>query len=67
VLLDKHAHAVKWSVACHCAGLCVARSRALRTDDDQKALAKAFEGATGRDKDRCTVARDLALKTVASL
>jgi ribonuclease H2 subunit A len=64
VLLDKHAHAVKWSVACHCAGLC---SRAHRTDDDQKALAKAFEGATGRDKDRSTVARDLALKTVATL
>ncbi|KAH9903028.1 ribonuclease H2 subunit A [Cubamyces lactineus] len=37
------------------------------TDDGQASLVKAFESATGRDKDRCIVAKDLNLKSVGML
>ncbi|KAF5326719.1 hypothetical protein D9619_004061 [Psilocybe cf. subviscida] len=46
VLMDKTAHAVKW------------------TDEGQASLVKAFEGGKGLEKDRCTVTRDLHLKSV---
>ena len=49
VVLEKDAHAVKW------------------TDEDQTALVKAFESATGRDKDRCAVTKDLGIKSVGFL
>ncbi|KDQ15915.1 hypothetical protein BOTBODRAFT_144929 [Botryobasidium botryosum FD-172 SS1] len=53
--LEGGAHAVKWS------------DTALRTDENQKALTKAFESAQGRDKDRCTLARDIALRSVGDI
>lgn len=66
VLLEKHAHAVKWSV--RLAGLCVAvkdnNCFAPRTDEGQASLIKAFEGAKGLDKDRCAVTKDLHIKSV---
>ncbi|KAI0661733.1 ribonuclease H2 subunit A [Cubamyces menziesii] len=37
------------------------------TDDGQASLVKAFESATGREKDRCMVAKDLNLKSVGML
>ncbi|KAG5644390.1 hypothetical protein DXG03_008618 [Asterophora parasitica] len=49
LLLDKHAHAVRW------------------TDEGQASLIKAFESGKGREKDRCAVARDLKLVSVATL
>ncbi|KAF8071951.1 ribonuclease H-like domain-containing protein [Lyophyllum atratum] len=49
LLLDKHAHAVKW------------------TDEGQASLIKAFETGKGLDKDRCAVARDLKMVSVATL
>ncbi|KAI0367755.1 ribonuclease H2 subunit A [Pilatotrama ljubarskyi] len=36
-------------------------------DDGQASLMKAFESATGRDKDRCAVAKDLGLRSVGTL
>ncbi|KAI0775207.1 ribonuclease H2 subunit A [Trametes elegans] len=36
-------------------------------DDGQASLMKAFESATGRDKDRCAVTKDLGLTSVGSL
>ncbi|KAI9060644.1 hypothetical protein FKP32DRAFT_1632731 [Trametes sanguinea] len=36
-------------------------------DDGQASLIKAFESGTGRDKDRCAVAKDLSLKSVGTL
>ncbi|KAF7312264.1 Ribonuclease [Mycena indigotica] len=36
-------------------------------DDGQESLISAFESAKGREKDRCAVAKDLALKSVATL
>ncbi|KAL6307463.1 ribonuclease H2 subunit A [Sparassis latifolia] len=37
------------------------------TDDGQASLVTAFESATGRDKDRCFVARELSIKSVGAL
>ncbi|KAI0342862.1 ribonuclease H2 subunit A [Trametopsis cervina] len=37
------------------------------TDDGQASLIKAFESATGRDKDRSAFARDLCIKSVGTL
>ncbi|OJT11467.1 Ribonuclease H2 subunit A [Trametes pubescens] len=39
----------------------------FRTDDGQASLMKAFESATGRDKDRCAVTKDLGLRSVGTL
>jgi len=36
-------------------------------DEGQASLVKAFETSTGREKDRCSVARDLGLKSVGTL
>ncbi|KAI0635924.1 ribonuclease H2 subunit A [Trametes polyzona] len=36
-------------------------------DDGQASLMKAFDSGTGRDKDRCAVAKDLGLKSVGTL
>ncbi|KAJ7475855.1 ribonuclease H2 subunit A [Mycena latifolia] len=36
-------------------------------DDGQASLVQAFESAKGREKDRCAVAKDLGLKSVAML
>ncbi|KAI0359871.1 ribonuclease H2 subunit A [Trametes cingulata] len=36
-------------------------------DDGQASLIKAFESATGRDKDRCAVTKDLGLRSVGML
>lgn len=38
-----------------------------RIDDGQESLVKAFESAKGRDKDRCTVTKDLSIKSVGFL
>jgi len=38
-----------------------------RTDEGQAHLIQAFEAGTGRDKNRCTMARDLGIKSVGSL
>jgi hypothetical protein len=38
-----------------------------RTDEGQASLMKAFESASGRDRDRCAVAKDLNIKSMASL
>ncbi|KAI0671744.1 ribonuclease H2 subunit A [Trametes maxima] len=37
------------------------------TDDGQESLMKAFVSATGPDKDRCAVIKDLGLKSVSTL
>lgn len=42
-------------------------TRPFRIDDGQASLVKAFESATGRDKDRCAVTRDLFLSSVGTL
>ncbi|KAI0264412.1 ribonuclease H2 subunit A [Gloeopeniophorella convolvens] len=36
-------------------------------DDGQASLVKAFEEGTGRDKDRCAVAKDISLSSVGTL
>jgi len=36
-------------------------------DEGQASLVQAFESAKGREKDRCLVAKDLGLKSVAML
>ncbi|THH20733.1 hypothetical protein EW146_g680 [Bondarzewia mesenterica] len=36
-------------------------------DDGQASLVKAFESATGRDKDRCAVTKDLSMSSVGEL
>ena len=68
VVLEKDAHPVEWSVRL------IPQSPkssdhvyARRTDDGQASLVKAFESATGREKDRCMVAKDLNLKSVGML
>jgi len=38
-----------------------------RVDEGQAHLIQAFETGTGRDKNRCTIARDLGIKSVGSL
>ena len=38
-----------------------------RIDEGQAHLIQAFETGTGRDKNRCTIARDLGIKSVGSL
>lgn len=38
-----------------------------RVDDGQASLVKAFESGTGLDKGRSLVAKDLCLKSVATL
>jgi ribonuclease H2 subunit A len=38
-----------------------------RIDEGQESLIKAFESATGGDKDRCAVAKDLSIKSVGTL
>ena len=42
-------------------------SNCFRIDEGQESLIKAFEGATGRDKDRCVVAKDLSIRSVGAL
>jgi len=36
-------------------------------DEGQASLVQAFESAKGREKDRCSVAKDLGLRSVAML
>lgn len=38
-----------------------------RVDEGQAHLIQAFESGTGRDKNRCAIARDLGIKSVGSL
>ena len=38
-----------------------------RIDDGQESLMQAFESAKGRDKGRCTVTKDLSIKSVGFL
>ena len=38
-----------------------------RIDEGQAHLIQAFETGTGRDKNRCTIARELGIKSVGSL
>jgi len=45
---------------------CIADALA-RIDEGQAHLIQAFETGTGRDKNRCTIARDLGIKSVGSL
>lgn len=42
-------------------------TRSCRIDDGQASLVKAFESASGRDKERCAVTRDLFLSSVGTL
>jgi hypothetical protein len=37
-----------------------------RIDEGQESLIKAFESATGRDKNRCVVAKDLSIRSVGA-
>jgi len=38
-----------------------------RIDEGQTSLVKAFEGSKGHDKGRCSLAKDVALRSVNSL
>lgn len=43
------------------------QSKSHRTDDGQASLVKAFEGAQGLDKGRCSVTKDLHIRSVDRL
>jgi hypothetical protein len=43
-----------------------ADSNYSRIDEGQESLIKAFESATGRDKNRCIVAKDLSIRSVGA-
>ena len=49
------------------AGMTWRAQGARGTDEGQANLVKAFESASGKDKGRCLLARDLSLKSVDDL
>ena len=67
VALEKEAHAVKWSVLSLNNILVYILTKSFRIDEGQESLVKAFESASGREKDRCAVTRDLSIKSVGAL
>lgn len=69
VVLDDNAHAVEWSVTFFQPAwrISLAETSYCRIDDGNVSLVKAFENATGHDKDRCVVSKDLCLSSVSTL
>jgi ribonuclease H2 subunit A len=65
VLLSKDAHEVKWYVIT--ASSPTPKSKIVRIDEGQAGLINEWRSDVGPDKDRCAVARDLSLKSVAAL
>jgi len=46
---------------------CASKLRLRRTDEGQASLIKAFETGKGLDKDRCTVTKDLHIRSLDTL
>ena len=66
VILEREGHSVKWWL-CFSPFLDGLSDAVDRIDEGQARLIQAFETGTGRDKNRCTIARDLGIKNVGSL
>jgi ribonuclease H2 subunit A len=68
VLLSKDAHEVKWYVITASLLTCKSKINTIvRIDEGQAGLINEWRSDVGLDKDRCAVARDLSLKSVAAL
>ena len=66
VAMDKDAHKVKWLVI-H--GVRLANHNLIRSriDEGEASLIGTFQTPTGRDKDRCAIAKDLHIRSVGML
>ena len=66
LLLEKDGHRVKWYVRWRLVKFACFISY-CRTDEGQASLKKAFETGQGRDKDRCSVTKELQITSVGFL